>query len=388
MGDSDPPVVMFVLPGMGAGGSERVVNELSREWAARGWSIVVVTFACADTPSYYGYARSIALVRLGIPIGAKERWAGLWAALRRVAALRREIRGRRPDAIISFLTRTNVMVLFAGAGLRVPVVVSERNNPALQPIGGVWRCLRALTYPFAFGLVTITKGALDHFPRWMRRRAWVVPNVAWLPPPAVPRAEGRRLTAVGRLVPQKGFDLLIDAFAAVCNAHPEWSLVIWGEGGERPALEARIAHHGLTHRIMMPGVSPTPGGWIADADIFVLSSRYEGWGIVLLEAMGAGLPVISFDCPWGPGEMIEHGRDGLLVPVGDAAALGRALERLMADRDLRCSLGDAARISSARFAPQHVLGRWDSVLAAALPGVLLRERGPGNAGPSLAMQPR
>src|SRR3546814_16985490 len=127
------------------------------------------------------------------------------------------------------------------------------------------------------------------------------------------------MAAVGRLVSQKGFDRLLDAFSRIATDHPDWTLVIWGEGPDRAALEEQRRRLGLDGRVEMPGVSKQPGGWIEQSDLFILSSRFEGWGLVLGEAMAAGLTVISFDCEWGPAEMIEQEKSGILVPIGRAS---------------------------------------------------------------------
>jgi glycosyltransferase involved in cell wall biosynthesis len=228
-------------------------------------------------------------------------------------------------------------------------------------MGPVWSRLRALLYPIAFGLVTMTHGARDFFPARMRKRSWVIPNAAELPPLKEARRSDQLVTAVGRLVPQKGFDLLLESFAKIAHKHPEWILMIWGEGPDRAALEAQRDKLGLRDRVVMPGVSKSPGSWIETADIFVLSSRYEGWGIVLLEAMASGLPVTSFDCEFGPREMISDGIDGLIAPREDISGLAATLDRLMGDSELRDRLGAAARISTERFKTERVLAQWAEV---------------------------
>lgn len=360
-GASVRPSVMFVLPGISAGGSEHVVNNVASHLSALGWRVVVATFAETDATSFYPYPPEVTLRRMGIPPSRSRPLASIRDTAKRVASLRQVISDEKPSLLISFLTRTNILAILAATGMGVPVVVSERNNPALQSIGAPWRLLRRLLYPVAAGLVTMTKGARDYFPARVRARTWVIPNSVHRPTSLEPRREGRTLTAVGRLVPQKGFDLLIDAFAIVAPKHPDWQLLIWGEGPERAALEAQRDCLGLSGRVLMPGVTLGPGSWVGSADLFVLSSRYEGWGIVLLEAMVSGLPVVSFDCQWGPREMIEDGVDGLIVPREDSAALAATLDGLMGDAFRRERLGAAAVLSSRRFDPACILAQWESV---------------------------
>ncbi len=159
-----------------------------------------------------------------------------------------------------------------------------------------------------------------------RRRQWVIPNPVLCFERCKRRETGIKwVTAVGRFVPQKGFDLLLQAFWQLANDFPDWKLVVWGEGPERSKLECMAIRLGLGGQVRFPGISERPGGWINDADLFVMSSRYEGWGNVLAEALAAGVPAISFDCRWGPREIIEQNISGLLVSAEDVQALAHSI---------------------------------------------------------------
>jgi len=168
--------------------------------------------------------------------------------------------------------------------------------------------------------------------------------------------------AAGRLTSQKGFDLLIDAFAPVARAHPDWTLKIFGSGPLRDELQQQIDRLGLGARVRMMGRTRRMGDELAKASVFALSSRYEGFGMVLIEAMSAGVPVVSFDCPRGPGEIVHDGEDGFLVPAVDVPAFAAALERLVGDEALRRRLGAAALRTAARYDPETVGRRWDALL--------------------------
>ena len=318
--------IVIVLPSLSAGGSERTVSLIANHWVASGHDVTLVTLERAETQAYYPISANVQVVRLGIPTGVMNPIKGAWYSLRRVLRLRAELRRLSPDLVISFLTRTNILTLLAMAGSDIPVVVSERNNPKLQKLSASWSLLRRLCYPAAYGLVTMTKGAMEAFPPRQRARSWVIPNASTSAHSPADHRCRNVLTAVGRLVPQKGFDLLLPAFANICRDFPGWTLVIYGEGHERRNLERLRDELGLKDCVQFPGVSDRPGSWVEATDVFVLSSRFEGWGIVLLEAMSAGLPVVSFDCEFGPREMITNDVDGLLVSNGDVAALScRAL---------------------------------------------------------------
>lgn len=344
----------FLLPGLGAGGSEHVVSLLCKAFAGQGWNVTLFAFVEPGTKPFYDPSGQIPLVPLGLP--PNTRGNRLLLLARRVKRLRSALARSRPDLLISFLTRTNLIALLADPDC--PVIVSERNNAARQKVGALWGYLRRRLYPRAAALVTMTRGAMAQFSPATPAVTRVIPNHASVGRAFAPVPGSGRLVAVGRLVPQKGFDLLLSAFAQVARKHPDWTLTIWGEGPARAALESRRDRLGLHDRVRLPGVTREPGAWTAEADLFVLSSRFEGWGLVVGEAMAAGIPAISFDCDFGPGEMIEQERTGLLVPAGDVDALAVALDRAMSDNALRIRLGHAGRQAMGRFTPDSVVAQW------------------------------
>jgi len=168
--------------------------------------------------------------------------------------------------------------------------------------------------------------------------------------------------AAGRLTPQKGFDLLIRAWEPLAARHPEWRLRIHGSGKDREALQAQIDAAGLGGAIELAGATKQLGAAFAQASLFVLSSRFEGFGMVLVEAMGKGLPVVAFDCPRGPADIVTPGHDGLLVPAQDVTGLTAALEGLMTDPARRHAYGAAALGTARAYAPAEIGARWEALL--------------------------
>ena len=195
-------------------------------------------------------------------------------------------------------------------------------------------------------------------------RVAAIPNA--LPPldGGTSAVDGTVAVAAGRLNSQKGFDLLIRAWARVAQERPGWTLRIYGSGPERGALKALIAEHGLGGRVRLEGATKQIGTKMAEGSLFVLSSRFEGFGMVIVEAMSKGLPVVSFDCPRGPSEIIDHDRDGILVPDGDVDALADAVIVVTGDRERLRRLGAAALQKAAAYDLPAIGSRWDDLLDA------------------------
>jgi glycosyltransferase involved in cell wall biosynthesis len=347
------PHIVCVIAGLGAGGAERVLSLLTTDWVRRGRRVTVIAFDAPKDPVFHPFDPAVTIVR---PVRRRGR-------LGQLVWLRRTLADLRPDLLLSLLTKINVLALAASVGRRWPVIVSERNNPQAQGAHPLWNALLARLYPRAAAIVMQTEASLRCLSPAMRWRAHVIPNPIALPAQAAARTGPPVLTAVGRLTEQKGFDLLIDAYARIADRHPDWRLCIWGEGPLRSALAERVAERGMDGRIWLAGVSAGPIAWVADAHGFVLSSRYEGFANVLGEAMAAGLPVVAYDCDFGPSVLIRDGVDGLLVAPGDVEALAAALDRLMADGALRDRLAMAARRRTAAFAPDRIVARWQAVIA-------------------------
>jgi GalNAc-alpha-(1->4)-GalNAc-alpha-(1->3)-diNAcBac-PP-undecaprenol alpha-1,4-N-acetyl-D-galactosaminyltransferase len=352
--------ILMLVSSMHAGGAERVAATLVNAWSARGDSVTLVPTFSSKGSCFYPVAAGVELIWLADRAGA--------GPLARLAALRRLIGETAPDVIVSFLTNVNVAAILANRRKPYPLIVCERTNPAiLSTATPFWRALRRLLYRRADMVTVQTEATRAPFAALVPgiKRLAVIANP--LPPDlaAMPAAGGEggarlRLVAMGRLVPQKQFDLLIDAYARLAGDLPEWDLWIWGEGPDRDALQARVRGHGLDGRVFLAGRTDAPWPELRRAAAFVLSSSVEGFPNVLLEAMSLALPCVAFDCPSGPREILRGGEDGLLVPNGDAAALEAALLRLCTDPRLRGVLGArAAEGVRTRYALPTVLAQWD-----------------------------
>ncbi|HVL76504.1 MAG TPA: glycosyltransferase, partial [Noviherbaspirillum sp.] len=165
----------------------------------------------------------------------------------------------------------------------------------------------------------------------------------------------------GRLSEEKNFDLLIDVFTRLAPRHPDWDLVILGEGPERAALEGKVGIAGLRRRVFLPGRVGNMGRWYERADLYVMTSRFEGFPNTLVEAMSYGLPAVSFDCDTGPRDIIRPGIDGLLIRPGDLAALEAALGSLMTGTSERQAFARAALCTRERFSVERISSMWEQL---------------------------
>ncbi|WP_248965625.1 glycosyltransferase family 4 protein [Sphaerisporangium perillae] len=192
-------------------------------------------------------------------------------------------------------------------------------------------------------------------------RVATIPNALSPAERAPATRNSKTIIAAGRLTRQKGFDLLIEAFASVAGTHPDWQLRIYGDGKERGELQRLIHRLHLYNHVYLMGGTTTLEKELPKGAMFVLSSRAEGFGMVLTEAMAHGLPVVSFDCPNGPAEIISHEQDGLLVPPGDLAGLAAAIERLIIDTEQRHALGTSALASAQRYDMSWIRPQWEQL---------------------------
>ncbi len=356
-----PLRIALVISSLGLGGAERSLCLLAGGLARRGHEVHVLSFDTPGAAPFFPLDAAVRLHDLDLSGPARSAWGGLRANARRAARLRGSFRELRPDVVIGFMDTTNVLCILAGLGLGLPVIATEHSDPDRHDIGRAWNLLRRVSYPLAAGVTTQTEAVRAKLPG----RVSIIPNPVAAPAAntrSEPDTHDRLLLALGRLAPEKGFDLLLEAFASLAPSRPEWKLTILGEGPQRARLEAQRRSLGLERRVDLPGAARDPGPWLHRADLFVLPSRFEGFSNALCEALAHGLPAVAFDCPSGPAEILRPGVDGLLVPEADVPALARTLARLMDDESLRLGMGARAPEVLERFGLEKVLDLWEALL--------------------------
>lgn len=362
-GQNGRPVAL-VVSSMRAGGAERVLAGMANYWVSRGRVVYVVSFADPEERPFYRLEPGVGYSALNLLGASAGPVSGLYRNLKRVARLRRELKRIQPAVVISFMTETSALTLFAAMETGLPVLVSEHTDPFANPIGPVWRLLSKLAYRRARFIVVLSSHAAGYFND--------AANVRVIPNPVQPCndedqstesvSRGKTILAVGRLGPEKCYDLLIEAFAALGRRLADWRLVILGEGPERLSLERLAAERGVEERLDLPGTVADPRPYMRMAGMFVLCSRIEGFPMSLCEAMACGMPVVATAYNDGVHDLIEDGDNGLIVPKNDMNALAGAIERLAKDAELRSRLGKRAVAVADRFSPDWIMSRWDELI--------------------------
>ncbi len=340
---------------------------MANYWARAGHRVTILTLEKSDSPFYF-LTDSVEWIALNLARDSAAFVEGMLRNLRRIYLIRKAIKKSVPDCIISFVYSTNVLVLLATRFLNCPLIISERNHPDYgRKTRLAWYWLRRILYPLADHLVVQTREIKEWFNRY-NNSIHIIANPAEviqesteagseisLPP-------GKRIVAMGQLSPQKGFDLLLDVFANIHRTYQEWNLIILGTGPLREDLISQAGQLGIERFLHLPGMVANPFSVLKECDLFVLSSRYEGFPNALLEAMACGLPVVSFECPSGPGEIIQNGVNGILVPAEDTVALERALYELIENKQLGERLGSEATKICERYAAGSIMKQWERLL--------------------------
>lgn len=344
--------ISFVIGGMTRGGAERVISILANQYAKDGWDVDIVMML--DYVVKYELDERINLINMTVDKKNKCKSAPKW-----VMSFRSYVRQRRPDVIVSFVARINIVVLLATLGLGIPVIISERNDPAADGRSKGIDILTKVLYPKAKAIVFQTQRALNYFSGSIKELGVIIPN-----PISTECDAGnskKKIVSVGRLAPQKNHKLLIEAFFELVKTHNDYSLYIYGEGGLRNELEQLIKNLKLENNVFLPGNVPDIHHQIADAEMFVLSSDYEGLSNAMLEAMMMGLPCISTECA-GSDEIISDGENGLLVPVGDKKKLEQAMVYLIENPDKRKEFINKGRVAVERCKASTVIKQWKDVI--------------------------
>ena len=356
--------IALTIHAMFGGGAERLMSQLATRWSKAGHDVHLVTWSTPDTDQYLVPAE-VTRHGLGLLGASSNRLRGVLANIRRVRTLRGVLRSIEPELIVSFCDQMNIVTLQAARGLTtrglaVPVVISEHSNPEKQRLGRLWEAWRGRTYPTCMQCVVLTDEIADYMQRWISmERLRVIP--AAIAPPVdearVPR-DDNVILAVGRLSPEKGFDLLLEAWRRIQDQLPGWQLRIAGSGAGCSAL-VELAKD-------LPSVQML--GWVQNtwplyqqATMFVLPSRYEGFPVALVEALSQGCPAIATRCTEAT-QRPPLSKALQLVAPESAEQLAAAMLQLAQNREERARLSAMAEQASSEFRWEKVGLLWDRLL--------------------------
>lgn len=346
--------LIIVLGSMGRAGAERVVSYISEHFAKQGWRVWIVMLLFNEVG--YELHENVQVVNLSGNTQSRLKRLPYW-----LMNLRKLMKQVRPDAVLAFAARINIITMISGIGLKVKMIVSERNDPYSDGRSKVVDFLTYWLYPKAHAVVFQTKRAASYFAKLNLKNACIIPNPVSVQCKAGEPTRGKMVT-VGRLTPQKNQKLLIDAFTEVKKQHPYAELHIYGEGELRADLTSQAEELDISSSVILHGNVLDVHQQIADAAMFVLPSNYEGLSNALLEAMLMGLPCISTNCA-GSDEYINDGENGLLTMVGDRDGLVSAMCRFLENREEaeRCGKEAAKRLDL--LTKDRIVAEWYSVIA-------------------------
>lgn len=355
--------IVFHLNCLERGGAERVVANLSGQFVQNGYEVFIATEWQGDDE----YEIDSRITRVHVGLNEKQEKHGrVRKFMDRIVNLRRFLKKTSPDIVIAFARRANYRALTAAIGMKMPVLISVRINP----IGFYDFLSDKIQIPILFrraaGCVFQTPAQRDFFPEFIRKKSRIILNPIsdkFIGNP-IPLDSAREKAVVhsGRLVDFKNQLMLIRAFVRVHEKHPDYVLKIYGPDsfdGTKEKLESLIEETGSRDYVLLMGASTQLERDMINGAVAAFSSDYEGMPNAMLEAMALGLPVVATDCPpGGPRMVIEHGKNGLLVPVNDDKALAEAINKLIEDRELAQRLGaEAARIGE-RASSERIFEEW------------------------------
>lgn len=327
--------IVIVTNNMGAGGAERVIAQLVNYFTNSNIECFIIQLSKGEV--FYTLDSKVTVNSIG-----KKSNNSLINKIKTFKELRKKITLIKPDVVLAMPEEVGIYTLPALFNTKIPVVVSERNDPKVMPWKKISRVCRVIFYPLASGFVFQTNQAANFFPDRIKSKGVILPNPLDLNriPELKFKTRSKEIVGAGRLDIQKNFYQLIKSFKKFHEKHQDYVLKIYGEGPLREELIDYAMSVLPEGTFEFPGQDPNLLQSMCDSKMFILSSKYEGMPNILIEAMAMGMPVISTNCPsGGPMELIENEKNGLLVEVDDIEAMSQAMEMIAESEDLANELG-------------------------------------------------
>ena len=349
--------VFFITNSLSYGGAQKMLCFLANELDQRGYSVTVLNLL--DNKEDAGRLNKNIRV-----IDIHTTHIRYLDRVQQLAKIIRKTQSLRPDIIISFTFKPNYLATIAGKVLNIPVIISERCDPSREyELKGrsrvYWNIINR-----ADGGVFQTVGAMRLYSQRMQQRGTVIPNPIVLEEPVIHQVKAdhrpQSIVSVGRLSNrQKRYDVMLKAFSIFESKHSGYTLTLYGSGEDEGDIRKWIADLGLEHSVFLPGKTDQPLQKMDEADVFLMTSDYEGISNALLEAMAIGMPAVVTDCsPGGARMLIQNRENGLIVPCGDAQKIAHALEELTGDPQLMAKCSSNARKVLMDYHPDAIIERW------------------------------
>lgn len=357
--------VTIVIADLGSGGAQKIAVSLAGFILSAGHNVTIITLAGPEGDFYTvpQQAQRMCLYETG---KSGHFVLGLVANMRRIFKLRKAIRTAKGGAVLSFIGPTNILTILACLGLNARVVISERNDPARQSFGSFWDALRRLLYRYADIVTANSQQAIDAMHAYVpMEKLMLIPNQLQRPESVYLKPSSAKeniILAVGRLHPQKGFDILLKAFVEAHKQNPDWRLVILGKGPREGVLKDEARALGISNAVDFMGVVQNPYEFYARAPIYVLSSRHEGTPNALLEAMSCGLAPVVSDACHGALAYVQSQKSGLIFKSENVADLERCLLALMDDSKAQADYGLAAKHAVSGLDAGSIYKLWEKAL--------------------------
>lgn len=337
-----------------AGGAERVISILANKFVATGVCIELYTWYKTDI--FYTFDERVKIIQ--IPVESQST-----SFFNQMRWFRNNIIGTKPDVVLSFLAPFNILTMFSLVGVKIPVLVAERNDPYfVSPrYNWFWKLVRNIAYKMADGVLVQTKVNKSHFPWYIRRKSEIIYNPVTFSSDNIGRAfrseKRKEIVSVTRLEKQKNVPMLIDAFARFKEIHPDYILTIFGEGEERMVLEKKISDMRLNDSVFLPGRKQNVHELIVGAEVFAMASNFEGMSNSLIEAMCLGLPCISTKVS-GATDLIEDGINGILVDLEDTDGMFKAICEIVDNKEKALEIGKKASAIYDDLNVEKIAGQW------------------------------
>lgn len=351
--------ILFVVDDF-SGGTGNVVQILANEFLYRGNEVTVLLLNYHTQNNRLD--KKINIIKKSITSQNASNKI-LWLT-QTIKELKELIVGVNPDVVISFLDNNNTLVGLSLMFKDIPLIVSERSNPIVIKPKLLWRLLRIPAY-WRANVVIVQCSNFINFNRLSSKKTVVIPNPIINPNISKKINHNEdiiRIVSVGRLAMIKQFDLMIKVFAKINKQFFNTELYIYGEGKERHSLENLISQLSLQNKVFLPGKTDNVYKVLSDFDIYLMTSKQEGFPNALSEAMATGLPIVAFECHEGLRDIIDNGENGFLVPPGDIDNMVKCISLLIKDTDLRCTISKNAGIVSGKFSVTNVLNMWEETI--------------------------